>query len=140
MATASFNGDKSVMITLRRGVKLFTYMLYNGTEFKNLQYESNGGLVTIQSGSVTAIDPEKQTISTGIYTVDVNLISSIEMQPSSIMSVNTEDLDIANSDEFMDATGEIVAVGKVKTNIVIGADSIIQDGEYGPDDVIDEGD
>lgn len=140
MATVSFNGDKSVMITLRRGTKLFTYTFYNGTEFKNLQYELNGGLSTIKSGSVTAINPEKQTISSGIYTVDVNLISSIEMQPSSIMSVNTEDLDIANSDEFMDATGEIVAVGKVKTNIVIGADSIIEDGEYGPDDVIDEGD
>lgn len=140
MATVSFNGDKSVLITLRKGVKLFTYSLSVGTEFKNLQYESNGGIITIKAGSVTALDPTNETLSAGSYTVNANMISSIEMQPSSIMSVNTDDLDIADSDKFMDATGEMVAVGKVKTNIVIGADSVIEDGEYGPDPVIDEDD
>ena len=140
MATVSFNGDKSVLITLRKGVKLFTYSLSVGTEFKNLQYESNGGIITIKAGSVTALDPTNKTLSAGSYTVNANMISSIEMQPSSIMSVNTDDLDIADSDKFMDATGEMVAVGKVKTNIVIGADSVIEDGEYGPDPVIDEDD
>lgn len=140
MATVSFNGDKSVLITLRKGVKLFTYSLSVGTEFKNLQYESNGGIITIKAGSVTALDPTNETLSAGSYTVNANMISSIEMQPSSIMSVNTDDLDIADSDKFMDATGEMVAVGKVKTNIVIGADSAIEDGEYGPDPVIDEDD
>lgn len=140
MATVSFNGDKSVLITLRKGVKLFTYSLSVGTEFKNLQYESNGGIITIKAGSVTALDPTNETLSAGSYTINANMISSIEMQPSSIMSVNTDDLDIADSDKFMDATGEMVAVGKVKTNIVIGADSVIEDGEYGPDPVIDEDD
>lgn len=140
MATVSFNGDKSVLITLRKGVKLFTYSLSVGTEFKNLQYESNGGIITIKAGSVTALDPTNETLSAGSQVVNVNMISSIEMQPSSIMSVNTDDLDIADSDKFMDATGEMVAVGKVKTNIVIGADSVIEDGEYGPDPVIDEDD
>ena len=140
MATVSFNGDKSVLITLRKGVKLFTYSLSVGTEFKNLQYESNGGIITIKAGSITALDPTNETLSAGSYTVNANMISSIEMQPSSIMSVNTDDLDIADSDKFMDATGEMVAVGKVKTNIVIGADSVIEDGEYGPDPVIDEDD
>ena len=140
MATVSFNGDKSVLITLRKGVKLFTYSLSVGTEFKNLQYESNGGIITIKAGSVTALDPTNETLSAGSYTVNANMISSIEMQPSSIMSVNADDLDIADSDKFMDATGEMVAVGKVKTNIVIGADSVIEDGEYGPDPVIDEDD
>lgn len=140
MATVSFNGDKSVLITLRKGVKLFTYSLSVGTEFKNLQYEANGGIITIKAGSVTALDPTNETLSAGSYTVNANMISSIEMQPSSIMSVNTDDLDIADSDKFMDATGEMVAVGKVKTNIVIGADSVIEDGEYGPDPVIDEDD
>ena len=140
MATVSFNGDKSVLITLRKGVKLFTYSLSVGTEFKNLQYESNGGIITIKAGSVTALDPTNKTLSAGSYTVNANMISSIEMQPSSIMSVNTDDLDIADSDKFMDATGEMVAVGKVKTNIVIGADSVIEDEEYGPDPVIDEDD
>ena len=78
MATVSFNGDKSVLITLRKGVKLFTYSLSVGTEFKNLQYESNGGIITIKAGSVTALDPTNETLSAGSYTVNANMISSID--------------------------------------------------------------
>lgn len=139
MATVSFSNDTTAMITLKRGVNMLSYKLTIGTIVKNLQYETSNGVMNSISGKIVNLDRTNETITVADdQVIDLNLVYRLDNPPNTVVSINMEDLDVARSDEYMDETGEQVRLGTVKTNIVIGADAILDGSGYAPDPVIDE--
>ena len=151
MANISYPSPTMVKLSLKRGLMMFTYNLSIGTTITDMQYEMNGALHDIASAKLTKINKDNDTVEldTGDV-VDLNIVYKIGNRADSIMSIEMDDLDVAGNDKYLDETGERVALGTVRTNIIIGADPIMypDPGDRPPDvkpDVdekkpIDEGD